>query len=122
MVLLAALAAGCTGKITGGSQGSSTGAGGGVGSSTGTGSTGIVSTGTGSTGVVGTTGTGSSTGTVGSTTPVVCTPGIPATSQIARLTNTEYDRTIRDLLGVTELQAAANVYPSTLLATIRPAD
>ena len=117
IVLLAALAAGCTGKITGGSQGSSTGAGGGVGSSTGTGSTGIVSTGTGSTGVVGTTGTGSSTGTVGSTTPVVCTPGIPATSQIARLTNTEYDRTIRDLLGVTELQAAANVYPSTLLAT-----
>src|SRR5437763_1412590 len=30
---------------------------------------------------------------------------------------TEYDRTIRGLLGVTELQAAANVYPSTLLAT-----
>jgi len=118
IVLVAALAAGCTGKITGGSQGSSTGAGGGgAGSPTGTGSTGIVSTGTGSTGVVGTTGTGSSTGTVGSTTPVVCTPGIPSTSQIARLTNTEYDRTIRDLLGVTELQAAANVYPSTLLAT-----
>jgi len=66
---------------------------------------------------VGSTGTGSSTGTVGSTTPGVCTPGIPATSQVARLTNTEYDRTIRDLLGVTELQGAANVYPSTLLAT-----
>jgi hypothetical protein len=112
-----ALVAGCTGKITGGSPTGSTGSGGGSGSSTGTGSTGTVSTGTGSTGVVNTTGTGSSTGTVGSTTPGVCTPGIPATLQVPRLTNTEYDRTIRDLLGVTELKAAANVYPSTLLAT-----
>jgi hypothetical protein len=115
IVVFATLAAGCTGKIVGGTQGASTGAGGLSGSSTGTGST--SSTGTGSTGTVGSTGTGSSTGTVGSTTPGICTPGIPATSQVARLTNTEYDRTIRDLLGVTQLQAAANVYPSTLLAT-----
>jgi hypothetical protein len=117
IVVFATLAAGCTGKITGGTQGASTGAGGLSGGSTGTGSMGTTSTGTGSTGIVGSTGTGGSTGTVGSTTPGVCTPGIPATSQVARLTNTEYDRTIRDLLGVAELQAAANVYPSTLLAT-----
>ena len=119
IVVVAALAAGCTGRIVGGSQGGSTGSGGLSGTPSGTGSTGIVSTGTGSTGIVGGTGTGSSTGTggSGSNTPVVCTPGVPATSQVARLTNTEYDRTIRDLLGVTQLSAANNVYPSTLLAT-----
>jgi hypothetical protein len=44
-------------------------------------------------------------------------PGIPATSQIARLTNAQYDRTIRDLLGLTNLSAADGVVPSTRLAT-----
>ncbi|XXU51030.1 DUF1592 domain-containing protein [Sorangium sp. So ce1014] len=39
------------------------------------------------------------------------------TSQIRRLTNAQYDRTVRDLLGVTELAASGNVAPSTLLAT-----
>lgn len=46
-----------------------------------------------------------------------CTPGIAPTSQITRLTNAQYDRTIRDLLGVTALKASGNVAPSTLLAT-----
>lgn len=46
-----------------------------------------------------------------------CTPGVAPTSQIPRLTGTQYDRTIRDLLGVTTLDAANGVAPSTLLAT-----
>ncbi len=124
IVVVAALAAGCTGQITG-SQGGSPGSGGGSGSPTGTGSTGVVSTGTGSTGIVGGTGTGGTTGAGGSTggttgdnTPDVCTPGTPATSQIARLTNAEYDSTIRDLLGVTQPdRLRATSTPSTILAT-----
>src|SRR5690242_17198782 len=46
-----------------------------------------------------------------------CKPGIAPTSQIRRLTNAQYDRTVRDLLGVTALTASGNVAPSTLLAT-----
>jgi hypothetical protein len=46
-----------------------------------------------------------------------CTPTIPPTSQIPRLTNQQYDRTVRDLLGVTNLKAAGGVAPSTRLAT-----
>ncbi|WP_437680913.1 DUF1592 domain-containing protein [Sorangium sp. So ce131] len=46
-----------------------------------------------------------------------CTSGLASTSQIRRLTNAQYDRTIRDLLGVTALTASGNVAPSTLLAT-----
>jgi hypothetical protein len=46
-----------------------------------------------------------------------CTPMVKATSQIPRLTNAQYDRTIRDLLGLTNLTAANGVVPSTLLAT-----
>jgi hypothetical protein len=42
---------------------------------------------------------------------------VPATSQIARLTNDQYDRTVRDLLGVTGLTANNGSAPSTLLAT-----
>jgi hypothetical protein len=46
-----------------------------------------------------------------------CTPGVPPTSQIPRLTNAQYDRTVRDLLGVTALTAHAGSVPSNLLAT-----
>ena len=46
-----------------------------------------------------------------------CTPNVPATSQIPRLTNVQYDRTVRDLLGVTGLAAAGNAPPSSRLAT-----
>jgi len=42
---------------------------------------------------------------------------IPWTSQIPRLTNTQYNRTVRDLLGVTGLTASNNALPSILLAT-----
>ncbi|HTQ03617.1 MAG TPA: DUF1592 domain-containing protein [Polyangiaceae bacterium] len=41
---------------------------------------------------------------------------VETTSQVPRLTNAQYDRTIRDLLGVTTLNAANGVVPSTLLA------
>ncbi|WP_438022528.1 DUF1592 domain-containing protein [Sorangium sp. So ce233] len=45
-----------------------------------------------------------------------CIPGIPATSQIPRLLNREYDAVVRDLLGVTTLASAGNRPPSALLA------
>jgi hypothetical protein len=46
-----------------------------------------------------------------------CTPGIPTTSQIPRLTNAQYDRTVRDLLGITTLTEKNASAPSNLLAT-----
>ncbi|MET0793438.1 MAG: DUF1592 domain-containing protein [Polyangiaceae bacterium] len=50
--------------------------------------------------------------------PTVCdATKIAATSQIPRLGNSQYDRTLRDLLGVTTLPAAGNVAPSGILAT-----
>jgi hypothetical protein len=52
----------------------------------------------------------------GSTSPN-CTQGIATTSQIPRLTNVQYDRTVRDLLGVTGLSASGNAAPSSILAT-----
>jgi hypothetical protein len=41
--------------------------------------------------------------------------GVPFTSQIPRLTNEQYDRTVRDLLGVTRLTAFDGQAPSALL-------
>lgn len=102
--------------------GSGSGAGGGgtgtsstTGSSTGsdaTSGTGTTSASTGTTGGATTTGGGG-----GPETPVACSPGIPATSQVPRLKNVEYDRTVRDLLGVTGLASSNNNAPSSLLAT-----
>ena len=46
-----------------------------------------------------------------------CVPGLVVTTQVPRLKNAEYDRTIRDLVGVTGLTASNNVLPSSLLAT-----
>jgi hypothetical protein len=104
----AALLAGCNGTI--GGQG-------GTGSPTGTNPTGTNPTGT-PTG----TPTGVSTGTAGSginptgaggsgvvTPPTACTPGVPATSQLPRLSRVEYDNTTKDLLGL-------DVQPSSMLA------
>jgi len=64
-------------------------------------------------------GTGSSSGTGGGggTGTVSCMPGVPSTSQLPRLTNAQYDATIRDLLGLTTLTASAGSTPSNLLAT-----
>ena len=46
----------------------------------------------------------------------VCTPGIPPTSQIPRMTRLQYDTVVKDLLGVTTLASANNQPPSSLLA------
>lgn len=132
-VVAAGLAFGCTGNVgpqpgdplegsgatgsgaTGGNGTGGSGAGG-----TGTGGSGVGGTSTGGTGTgglaTGGTGTGGTGGT-GSTLPPVCTPGVAPTSQVPRLTNAQYDRTIRDLVGVTNITAASNNVPSALLAT-----
>jgi len=46
-----------------------------------------------------------------------CTQGIAPTSQIPRLKNVQYDRTVRDLLGLTGLKDSSNAAPSSILAT-----
>jgi len=86
---------------------------------TGSGATGSGANGSGATGS-GATGSGGSSGSLGSGgsgASANCTPGVATTSQIPRLTNEEYDRTIRDLLGVSELTSSGNSAPSNLLAT-----
>ena len=133
----AALAAGCTGEIQDTSGDPATGPGGkssGSGNTTGNGSGNTTGNGSGSTTGMQPNGSGSSPGQNpgaggGSSTPgfagsssvggtgAACTPTVKATSQIPRLTNAQYDRTIRDLLGVANLTAANGVVPSTLLAT-----
>lgn len=66
----------------------------------------------------GTNGSGTNNGTGNpSETGANCTPNVPPTSQIPRLTNVQYDRVVRDLLGVTGLAAAGNALPSSRLAT-----
>ena len=103
----AAVLAGCNGTIGGqGGTGSPTGnpTGSPTGSPTGT-PTGV------STGNAGTTGV-NPTGAGGSgsvTPPTACTPGVPATSQLPRLSRIEYDNTMKDLLGL-------DTQPSSMLA------
>ncbi|WP_437731319.1 DUF1592 domain-containing protein [Sorangium sp. So ce1335] len=46
--------------------------------------------------------------------PDTCVPGIPATTQIPRMLNRQYDNTVRDLLGVTGVGADRKL-PSELL-------
>jgi len=113
----AALIAGCTGSI-GDPSSESAGAGGGgaiapsnLGGRTGTSG----SSATGSGGTTAGRGPTSAGGSVAGGTN--CTPSVPPTSQIPRLTNDEYDRTVRDLLGVTGLTAQNGAAPSSLLAT-----
>jgi hypothetical protein len=109
-----ALLAGCEGSISGqnsagsgASSGTGNSVGSGTGNTTGSGTGNSISSGTGNT-------TGSGSG--GSGTPVdptVCTPGIPATSQLPRLTRAEYDKTTRDLLGI-DMQPSSMLAPDTL--------
>jgi hypothetical protein len=125
LAVAALLMVGCTGKIgdvpsgSGNTTGSSSGSAGatatGTAGTTGTGGSGVVTTGTSGSGVV-LTGNGGSTGGAGSV-AIPCTAGVALTSQVARLTNDQYDRTIADLLGVTGLSAQGNAAPSTTLAT-----
>lgn len=62
------------------------------------------------------TGNGPSTGgnTPGGVTPT-CTPGIPATSQIPRLLNRQYEAAVRDLLGVTTIGTSGQTASQLLL-------
>jgi hypothetical protein len=57
----------------------------------------------------------SSGGSGGSAGPTTCQPGIPATSQIPRMLNRQYDAVIRDLLGVTTLTTQQGKKASDLL-------
>ncbi|AUX25198.1 uncharacterized protein SOCEGT47_057420 [Sorangium cellulosum] len=59
-------------------------------------------------------GTGSRGGEDDPGEPKVCVPGIPATTQLPRLLNRQYDNTVRDLLGVTTV-GPDNKPPSELL-------
>jgi hypothetical protein len=90
---------------SGGSAGSSSGSGG-----TTSGSGGTATGGTGAGGTAGTAGAGGSGGTP------TCVPGVPASSQVPRMLNHQYDTVVRDLLGVTALTSAGNMPPSSLLA------
>src|SRR5688572_16519751 len=122
LLLAALLSAGCTGAVGDtNNMDPPTGGPGSGGAATGT------STGSGSDASATTAGpgiTGSGTTTAGSTTggdgggggsdePIVCSPGIPGTSQVPRLKNLEYNRTVRDLLGVTGLTASNGDSPSS---------
>lgn len=60
-------------------------------------------------------GSAGATGSGGSGNPDVCAPGVPATSQVPRLLNREYDRVVYDLLGVSSLASAGSGAPSSLL-------
>ncbi len=96
---IAILAGGCSSSIDdeeGGPNGNGSGVGG-SGSGNGVGGT-----------------SGSGTGGAGGD-PTVCVAGVPATTQIPRLLNREYDNVVRDLLGVTTLASAQNGAPSSLL-------
>lgn len=98
---------------TGGSS-ASTGKGGSTNGSTG-GSAGSVNPGTGGTSTT-TGGTGGDPGGGGTGAVTTCTPGIPASSQIPRMKNQEYDAVVKDLVGLTALTSAGNMPPSSLLA------
>lgn len=72
----------------------------------------------GSSGVGASSGVGVSSGVGGG--PDDCVPGIPATSQIPRLLNRQYDAVVQDLLGVTTLASHGDKPPSALLAPDHP--
>jgi hypothetical protein len=91
--LLLAGVAGCSGVISGGSSGAGAGSGSGNGG-----------------------GTSSGSGGNGVAQAITCSPGIPATTQLRRILNTQYDATVRDLLGVTSVTTAEGTgVPSSVL-------
>ena len=85
---------------SGGTSGTKATGGTGNGPSTGGSSTGGTGTG-GTSGTGGSSGTSGGGGTAGVNMNVTCVQGIPASTQIPRMLNRQYDATIRDLLGVT---------------------
>jgi len=125
-LLVAGLATGCTGTAgqtsgTGGSTGSGgtnngSSTGGKTGGSASGGTTGSPGTG-GSNGTPGTGGATGNPGTGGSpATGMTCVPGIPATSQVPRMTRQQYDTVVKELLGLTSLASAGNGPPSSLIS------
>lgn len=125
-LLVAGLATGCSGTV--GSSGSGSG-----GNTNNPGSGGSTNN-PGSGGKTSNPGTGGSTanpGSGGSTNPgsggsdnpgsggdsgtISCVKGIPATSQVPRMTQRQYDTVVTDLLGLTSLASAGNGPPSSLL-------
>jgi hypothetical protein len=102
----AAMSTGGSSAATGGTGPGTGGAGPGTGGSAAGQATGGTGAATGGTGGVG------GTGAIGGTT---CVPGVPASSQIPRMKNLEYDNVVRDLLGVTSIASSANARPSELL-------
>ncbi len=99
---LSSFLAACGGPIDGAGSGSAPGVGG---------------TGTGSVpGAGGAAGVGGS-GTGGISDPTICTPGVPQTSQLPRLTNRQYNNAVAALLGVDTLTTgtSAGKQPSDLL-------
>jgi Protein of unknown function (DUF1592)/Protein of unknown function (DUF1588)/Protein of unknown function (DUF1595)/Protein of unknown function (DUF1585) len=125
-LLVASLAAACTGKIEGqstsgsgtGGSGSGNGAGGsgaGSGSGPGTGGSGSQS-GSGTGGSVDGGADAGVSAIVGQSNVITCVPGIAATTQIPRMLDAQYDNVISDLLGVTALTSNANQPPSALLS------
>ncbi len=121
MVLFAAatLLGACVGKVGDAPSGSGGSSSSGTGNNSGTGNS--VSSGTGNSvvsGVGGNAGNGSViTGAAGNGVTFCATRGVAITSQVPRLSNDQYDRVIKDLLGVQTLTAANGVQPSTILAT-----
>src|SRR5690554_1984067 len=110
---LAAALGACSAEIVGdepGTGGSSSGTGASPGSGGAVAGTGGSAAGTGAGGAGATAGSGGAGGD-----PSVCVPGIPATSQIPRMTTAQYDAVVRDLVDVTALQASGNQPPSALL-------
>jgi hypothetical protein len=105
-LLLAGLAA-CSGQISGQQNNGTGNSSGSKGGNQGTGNG--VATATGGS-------TSSGTGGGGGYVDVTCSPGIPATTQFRRLLNTQYDATVRDLLGVTSVTAPEGTgVPSSVL-------
>lgn len=107
LIVGAALLAGCTGSIGDPGQrtgaGNSTGAGTGAGNNTGAGN--IIGTGTGNT--TGTGGTG-----ITPTPSTTCKVGVPATTQLPRLTRVQYDNTVKELFGL-DMQPSSVLAPDT---------
>ncbi len=119
-------ASGTTGNASGGSgnatasggSGNGTASGGsGNGTASGGSGNGTASGGSGNGTASGGTSTGgtSSGGTGGSPLPTTCQPGIPATTQVPRMLNRQYDAVIRDLLGVTTITSQQGKKASDLL-------
>jgi len=128
VTLLAGIAVGCSGRLRsphGGAKGSATHPGaGGASAASGTSfeSGGADDGGRGGTlgGAGASRGGSGPSGVGGGGSTASCTPGVPVTSQVPRLTGAEYDRTVRDLLGVTGLSASGNIAPSSFLAADQP--